>query len=111
MSSSERIRVEVDADFQALVPGFLETRRREIPRLRELLAAEELAEIAAIGHRLAGAGGGYGFMFITEMGRILERAGETRDGDAISGAVDALEAYLDRVEVHFVVIPEDSDEE
>ncbi len=108
---SKRIRVEVDADLRGIVPGFLETRRRDVPHLRALLAAHDLREIQLIGHRLAGAGGGYGFMFITDVGRILESAGEVGDETAIAVALDQLEAYLEQVDVTYVVIPEEPDEE
>lgn len=66
-----------------------------------------MAEISLVGHRLAGAGGAYGFYFITEIGRILENAGRRADGRAIARATDKLEFYLSCVDVVYVEIPEE----
>ena len=52
-----------------------------------------------LGHSMKGAGGGYGFDAITDIGAALEEAAKDNNpGKALRGVSD-LVAYLDRVEV------------
>jgi hypothetical protein len=48
---------------------------------------------------MKGAGGGYGFDAITEIGAALEEAAKQRNGAEIRDRVNELARYLDRVEV------------
>ena len=73
---SDKLNVTVDAQVAALVPRFL-------------------------GHRMKGAGGGYGFAEISRLGAALEEAALQRDAAAIAGLVANLEAYLGRIEIRF----------
>ena len=96
---SDRIPVVIDPDLAELIPGFLNNRRRDVEKLRGLLAARDFAEILRIGHSMKGAGGGYGFDPITDIGGAIERAAGAADGAAIEQRVAELEDYLARVDV------------
>lgn len=98
---SEKIIVHIDPDLEALIPGFLENRRRDVERLRELVAAGDYAAVRLIGHSMKGAGGGYGFDPITDYGARIEAAAERADGAAVRCAADALADYVARVEPVF----------
>jgi HPt (histidine-containing phosphotransfer) domain-containing protein len=95
----DRIEVRIDPDLEDLVPGFLENRRKDVDRLTELMKVPDFAEIRMIGHSMKGAGGGYGFDAITEIGSVIEEAALAEDGAAIQAGAEQLADYLARVVV------------
>ena len=96
---NNRIAVTIDPDLADLVPGFLDNRRRDVAKLEALLASGNFADIRMIGHSMKGAGGGYGFDQITEIGDALERAALATDERVIRDGIDRLADYLARVDV------------
>jgi HPt (histidine-containing phosphotransfer) domain-containing protein len=100
----EELTVCVDADIADLVPGFLENRRRDVQALRTAMEEGDFAAIGFIGHTLKGAGAGYGFETISEIGRTLELAGKQREQETTRVAIERLGRYLDVVKVE--VLPD-----
>lgn len=96
---SERITIAIDPDIAELVPGFLDNRRRDVDKLRALLAAGAFAEVRLIGHSMKGAGGGYGFDAITDIGARIERGALATDSAEIEAGIAALADYLARLDV------------
>lgn len=96
---TQTIKVSVDPDLEALIPGFLQNRHKDVEKLRAALAAGDTATVQSIGHMLKGVGGGYGFVRITELGAGLEAAGRDNDRDAMARQVTELAQYLAQVEV------------
>lgn len=96
---TDRIAVVIDPDLADLVPGFLNNRRRDVDKLKTLLEAGNFADIRMIGHSMKGAGGGYGFDPITDIGAAIERAALACDSLAIKHGIEQLADYLARVEV------------
>lgn len=97
--NDDRIIAHVDPDLEELIPGFLDNRRRDVDKLRTALAAGDFATVRITGHSMKGAGGGYGFQPITDIGAVIERAAMASDAAAAAAGVDELAAYLARVEV------------
>ncbi len=95
----DRIKVRVDPDLEDLVPGFLENRRKDVGRLTEFLQVPDFTEIRMIGHSMKGAGGGYGFDEITEIGSAIEEAALQEDSEAVQSGIEQLDDYLSRVDV------------
>ena len=96
---TDRIVVVIDPDLADLVPGFLNNRRRDIDKLKTLLEAGNFTDIRMIGHSMKGAGGGYGFDPITDIGGAIERAALASDRNAIEQSVAQLADYLARIDV------------
>ena len=96
-----RIVVWIDPDLKAIVPDFFDFRRKDVAALTELVARGDFVRIRAIGHNLKGAGGGYGFDAISEIGQSLEQAAERHAADEVHGCLRALTDYLARVEVRY----------
>jgi Hpt domain len=96
---NNRITVTIDPDLADLVPGFLDNRRRDVAKLADLLESGNFVDIRLIGHSMKGAGGGYGFDEITNIGDAIERAALATDNKAIQAGIDQLADYLARVEV------------
>ena len=95
---SEKIIVNIDPDLEDLIPGFLSNRAKDVESIVDLLAKGDLEAIRILGHSMKGAGGGYGFDFITEIGDTIERASLAGDIEVIREANDQLADYLARVE-------------
>lgn len=94
---SETIIVHIDPDLEDLIPGFLANRHRDVASLQALLDQQDYAAIRLIGHSMKGAGGGYGFDPITELGDKIETAALEGNGDAIRALTVQLTDYLARV--------------
>ncbi len=97
--SDGKILVDIDPELEDLIPGFLSNRQRDIERVLAALAQDDFEAIRVIGHSMKGAGGGYGFDKLTELGAELEQAAIAQSRDEIKTLVDSLGDYLERVEV------------
>lgn len=98
-TSQSRIVVRIDPDLEAIVPGFLANRQRDLVTIEGCLQDGDLNTIRILGHRMKGDGGGYGFDQISTIGGDLEEAAMRQDGPSIHRQVDLLTEYLSRVEV------------
>jgi len=96
---SQKIVVVIDAEIAPLVPAFLANRRKDVVQMREALEQKEFQTLLVTGHGMKGAGGGYGFDAVSEIGRQIELAAKEQNGVEIARQVDELERYLDRVEI------------
>ena len=97
----ERILIHVDPDLEDLVPLFVANRERDIVTLRDAIARGDLQTVQDIGHSMKGAGGGYGFDRVTDLGDALEIAAKQGNAEPLARLVDELEDYMQRVEVSF----------
>lgn len=91
--------VRVDPELKDLIPGFLNNRRQDALTIRAALAQEDMETVQILGHSIRGCAGGYGFNALSELGGILERGAQNRDSEAITNAVDELQAYLEQIEI------------
>jgi HPt (histidine-containing phosphotransfer) domain-containing protein len=97
----EKIVVQVDADLEDLIPGYLQNRQQDAESVLQALDKQDFETIRVLGHTMKGTGGGYGLDAITEIGRTLEEAAKSRDMAVIRQGASALLAYLQAVEVVF----------
>jgi PAS domain S-box-containing protein len=94
-STVEASDTSIDQRLRAVVPGYLEARRRDVATLSEALAHGEFERIRSIGHKMHGSGTAYGFPEITAIGEQLEFTAEQRNPERIGEQVDRLSRYLD----------------
>ncbi len=94
----EKITVKIDKDLMDIIPAYLEHRRNDCKKIRELLAADDKDEIKRIGHKMAGSGGGYGFDEISKIGKEIENNALT-DKSIIENCLNRLESYLDNLDI------------
>lgn len=100
-TKSDNVVVQIDPDIADLIPGFLENRRRDVLSLRQAIANSDFQAVSFIGHTMKGAGAGYGFSTISEIGAALEQGGPNGDAIPLMAAVDHLDGYLQNVTVVF----------
>lgn len=98
----EKIVVNVDSDIEDLIPGFLENRQKDVKSIYDALEKEDYETIRILGHSMKGAGGGYGFDEITDIGRSIEESAEGKNQEEVKKWVINLSNYLDRVEIVYV---------
>ena len=98
-NQAEKTTIHVDPEIAELIPGFLENRRKDIAAMLDAVQRGEFETVRVLGHSMKGAGGGYGFDAITEIGAALEQAAKQRNAAEIRNRVHELSRYLDRVEV------------
>src|SRR6266852_5369810 len=96
---AEKTIIRVDPEIAELIPGFLENRRKDIAAMLDAVQRGDFETVRILGHSMKGAGGGYGFDVITEIGAALEQAAKQRNAAEIRDRVHELSRYLDRVEV------------
>lgn len=97
-----RIIVEIDRDFQDIVPQYLGNRRDDIVKIRSYVEAENYQPVRRLAHQMKGSGGGYGFDRITDIGAMMEQAAAEENAEEIINQVLDLEDYLNRVEITYV---------
>ena len=98
--TNEKIIVLVDdEDILELIPDYLDTRREELPVLRNALAQDDFETLRGFGHKLKGSGGGYGLDRISEIGSNMETCAKAGDVTALAREIDGLADFLERVEV------------
>lgn len=98
---TQKIIVHVDAELEDLVPGFLENRQKDIKSMLEALNHGDYETIRILGHSMKGAGGGYGFDAITEIGASLEQFAKDKETEEIRKKINELSSYLERIEVRY----------
>ena len=91
------LRVEVPAGLEDLAPGYLAARRREVPRMLELLAASDFDCLHTLAHNMKGTGTSYGFVECTRLGGELEQSAERSDKTSIGLQLAELARYLSKV--------------
>jgi HPt (histidine-containing phosphotransfer) domain-containing protein len=92
-------KVSVDKDLKELIPVFMDSRRKNIKELKEALQEDDFERIKQIGHDIKGAGGGYGFEEVTNLGKKLGEAADERKLSRIKELITKLENYLEEVEI------------
>jgi len=84
------------ADF---IPGFIESRRKELDAFEAAFASGYLAEVGKQALKMKGYGATYGLARITELGMELEEAAERGDYDAVAAYILLYREYLDNVRI------------
>ncbi len=95
--ASGRVRAR-SAAATALLPRFLEHRRRDLATLAAALEHSDLETIARLGHNMSGNGVSYGFPEISAIGERLEAEARAGNRSAVSEHLAALEACLARAD-------------
>lgn len=97
----DKVTVKIDSDLEELIPGYLENRHKDIQSIKDNLGSEDFESIRMLGHSMKGSGGGYGFEYVSEVGKCIEEAAKVSDVDSINTQIANLKDYLSRLEVVF----------
>jgi PAS domain S-box-containing protein len=91
--------VMVDARLRAVVPGYLESRRRDVRSILDALERSDYETIRELSHKMNGTGSSYGFSRITQLGAAMESAAKEQNSAEIRSRIMDLSRYLDTVKI------------
>jgi PAS domain S-box-containing protein len=77
-----------------LIPGYLEHRREDVQRIRDLVADGQIPQVQRLAHNMKSSGPAYGFSEIGTIGGEMERAAAAGDVERIAELNDRLEGWL-----------------
>jgi len=97
----KRTVIVVDAELEPLMPAYLRNRKEDLVQIQALLREGDFAQLAKIGHKLRGSGGGYGLDFLSGLGKRMEEACAAGDGAAIEAQAAELREFLETVVIEF----------
>lgn len=98
-TSTDKVVIHADPEIADLIPKFLDNRQKDINLIESALEKNDFEAIRILGHSMKGAGGGYGFNGVTEIGKNLEEAAKEEDTNKIRNGIHDLAEYLRKVEV------------
>lgn len=93
--------LRLDKDLQDLVPGFMDSRRRDLQTLRDALDNADFERIARLGHNITGVAGSFGFSHLSRLGRTLERAAGDQDEAAVEDCMERMREHLERLRIEY----------
>ena len=99
-----KVKVEIDADLQDLVPQFVENRKKDIVSLQTLVEKKDLEGIAQLTHKIKGAAAGYGFNELSEIAAQMEKASKNNDNASLDGLVKKMESHFLNIEIQYVAM-------
>jgi HPt (histidine-containing phosphotransfer) domain-containing protein len=99
LARTPTLTIKINAEIQDLIPGFLDHRQHDIQILNCAMGTGDFDLIRTLGHRMRGAGGGYGFQMISTIGQAIEGAAHSKNMPEIATQIEMLTDYLDRIEV------------
>jgi HPt (histidine-containing phosphotransfer) domain-containing protein len=97
----DAIRVKVSGKIRPLFHEYLGRCQEQVSKARAALQAGDFTPARDSGHRLKGSGGFYGVDEISSFGGRIERAALAGDAAEAARLLEALEAYIARVEPEF----------
>jgi HPt (histidine-containing phosphotransfer) domain-containing protein len=90
-------RVPLDPDIEALVPKFIQDVANLVGKAQGALLTGDLEAIKAIGHKIKGAGGSFGFDRGAELGDCLKFSANAGDREKIAICFAELESSAKEV--------------
>lgn len=91
--------VEMEAELEPLLPGFIQNRWSDLKRLRLAIDMEDFDSLLKLGHSLLGPPGAFGFDFIVQLGREIDEAARRRDCNELSLVAAKFEQFMRSFEV------------
>ncbi|AFY00006.1 hypothetical protein Bdt_0297 [Bdellovibrio bacteriovorus str. Tiberius] len=97
-----KVKVEIDADLQDLIPQFIENRKKDIESLSALVEKNDLQSIAQMAHKIKGAAAGYGFAELSDLAAQMEVAAKKNDAAPLPDLVKKMRIHFLNIEIHYV---------
>jgi len=98
---NEKYLVILETEIMELIPTFIDNRRKDIIAIKEAIKSNDYETIRMLGHNMKGSGGGYGFNYISEIGKALQEAAESKNIQEANKWVDELEVYMQNVKIEY----------
>ena len=93
--------VQIDPDFKELIPSFMKNSFEEIEEMFTAVEKSDFTTLKRLGHSTKGAGRGYGFNDIGEIGLKIETAADQQNIYLLKTSINDLVNYLNQVKIVF----------
>lgn len=91
----------IEADLEPIIPRFMDNSRKELQELMLAFEEGDMETLRRLGHNTKGAGYGYGFTSMGQIGEALERAAKDGDSGVCAQKISELKEYLQTVQIRF----------
>lgn len=99
--TANKILIQVDPDLKDLVPGYLESVKKDTEAILTAAAQARFDVIEGISHRMKGIGVSYGFPVLSELGKSMETAAKEKNQPALQTLAGQLSEYVGKIELIF----------
>lgn len=99
-----KVKIEIDADLQDLVPQFVENRKRDLESLQQLVLKKDIEAIAQLAHKIKGAAAGYGFNELSDLASQLEKAAKNKDETPLESLVQKMKVHFSNIEIQYIAM-------
>jgi len=96
-----RFTARVEAELEDLIPRFKDLTRKDVANMRAALDIGDFETVRRLGHSLKGAGLGYGFEVLSQIGQRIEQAAKAANAAQILAALSDILEYLDQVKIEY----------
>ena len=100
--TNQRCSIEIDADFEDIIPSFLDNKRGDVIKINDALNRRDFEEIRKMGHKLKGTSRMYGFEYMSTLCLAIEEAAKNQEAGTIRENLDLLADHLDHVIIKYV---------
>lgn len=97
-----KVKVEIDADLEDLIPQFLDNRKKDIEALQQLVEKNDLPAISQLAHKVKGAAASYGFNELSDLASQMEMQSKNNDNSNLGELVKKMRIHFLSIEVHYV---------
>ncbi len=90
--------IHLDEAILALIPEYIEDRKKDVIKIKEALEKQEFNKIEDLGHKMKGSGKCYGFDKISMLGHQIEMSARKKNTPEIERSADRMQDYLSSLE-------------
>lgn len=98
-NQTNKIHIEVDPELRSLLPKYLENRKKDLDNLRTAHKESDFEFIRKTSHTIKGHGSSYGFIRLTEICILIERAAQKKDAKHIDTLLKEYDEYVNNIEL------------
>jgi HPt (histidine-containing phosphotransfer) domain-containing protein len=101
VKKGNKIEITIDLDLQDIVPGYLDSVKKDLIVLNDALKGSHFEKIETLGHRMKGVAISYGFSFLTDLGKEMELAAKEKNTKTLERSIKDITEYLDLIEIKY----------
>lgn len=98
---SAELNIVIDKELEDLIPDYIANRKSEIEIFEDAFDKKDFPKIQALGHKLRGTAGSYGFDYLSEIGKEFEEKSKVSDAISIQHALNQYKLYMKRIKVSY----------
>ncbi len=97
---NEKIKIKVEPELRDYLPKYLESRKKDLERLRDSLSKQDFKTLETISHKIRGHALSYGFVPLSGICALIERAAIEKNYEVIVSQLNEYRDYIEKVEVN-----------